>query len=342
MEHWDSSYIYKIILNQCQSATEIDPQTLIQQARTLYCLKDESVEDMRTALRRLPQLRKAEFTVLATQTHFSHLELEKLQDEFTFLRFQKKMCGRSKLRGLRQEELESILAREFKTVNLLCCLLTNRMVVDAEGHRPREPSRSEHSDSTSAAAKSPLLRRHFRTKLLLLATSDSQLQCTDWLEYACGDSEIDQLMMWESIKRRLGGILRMKTRSVSFWSMTPIQPTLSRASSDSLLPRQQQQAVKRLSKANEKDAEESPEQQLTREDTNNFGIDAAPFLRKPGMTTADGLVRRRQVTLLSRKLSKKFKASWPPAEAESLVRNPFEEPSGTGAPYVFWCHCTVS
>jgi hypothetical protein len=124
MEQWDSSYIYKIILGQCQSATEIAPQTLIQQARTLYGLKDESVEDTRAALRRLPQLRKAEFTALAKQTHFSHLEMERLQDEFTFLRFQKKVCGRSKLRGLRQEELESVLSREFSTVSLSTPLLS--------------------------------------------------------------------------------------------------------------------------------------------------------------------------------------------------------------------------
>ncbi|RLN73060.1 hypothetical protein BBJ28_00012773 [Nothophytophthora sp. Chile5] len=119
MEQWDSSYIYKIILNQCQSATEIAPQTLLLQARTLYGLKGESIEDMRAALRRLPQLRKAEFAVLARQTRFSHLEMERLQDEFTFLRFQGKACGRSKLRGLQQEDLESIVAREFSTVRRL-------------------------------------------------------------------------------------------------------------------------------------------------------------------------------------------------------------------------------
>ncbi|KAE9040667.1 hypothetical protein PR002_g4838 [Phytophthora rubi] len=200
MEQWDSSYIYKIIMSQCQTATEIAPLELLQQARSLYGLKDESVEDMRTAIRRLPQLRKAEFAVLAKQTHFSHLEMERLQDEFTFLRFQRKMCGRSKLRGLRQEGLEGILSRELSTspvdiygriyhllkpdgygnisfsnliqflsvasrgtpeerarllfqipnhhdheylnqqgieklADLLCCLLTNRMVADAEGHR---------------------------------------------------------------------------------------------------------------------------------------------------------------------------------------------------------------
>ncbi|KAE9308275.1 hypothetical protein PF008_g21006 [Phytophthora fragariae] len=200
MEQWDSSYIYKIIMSQCQTATEIAPLELLQQARSLYGLKDESVEDMRTAIRRLPQLCKAEFAVLAKQTHFSHLEMERLQDEFTFLRFQRKMCGRSKLRGLRQEGLEGILSRELSTwpvdiygriyhllkpdgygnisfsnliqflsvasrgtpeerarllfqipnhhdheylnqqgieklADLLCCLLTNRMVADAEGHR---------------------------------------------------------------------------------------------------------------------------------------------------------------------------------------------------------------
>ncbi|KAG7398202.1 TBC1 domain member [Phytophthora boehmeriae] len=115
MEQWDSSYIYKIILGQCQNTTEIAPRMLLQQARSLYGLKDESVEDVRAALRRLPLLRKAEFAVLAKQTHFSRKEMERLHDEFTFLRFEGKTCGRSKLRGIRQEELESILVREFST-----------------------------------------------------------------------------------------------------------------------------------------------------------------------------------------------------------------------------------
>ncbi|KAG7391410.1 TBC1 domain member [Phytophthora pseudosyringae] len=413
MEQWDSSYIYKIILDQCQSATEIAPQTLLQQARTLYGLKDESVEDMRAALRRLPQLRKAEFTVLAKQTHFSHLEMERLQDEFTFLRFQRKICGRSKLRGLRLEELEGILAREFNTwpvdiygriyrllnpdgygnisyykliqflsvasrgaleekarllfqipneqgreylnhrgieqlADLLCCLLTNRMVTDAEGHRIHEPRRREHGDSATDAAKSPLLRRHFRTKVLSLATSDSQLQYAQWLEFALADSEIAQLMGWETIRRRSGGTIRLKTRSVSFWNMTPIQPALNRASSDSLLHQQQQHTSKRLSKSGGRDTEGNPEDTSIRMQngvTNNFGVDAAPFLRKPGVTAMEGVAGSRQVTLLSSKMNKKFKACWSPAEVDSLARNPFEEPSGagnSGAPYVLWCQCSIS
>ncbi|KAG2765761.1 hypothetical protein PC129_g3938 [Phytophthora cactorum] len=407
MEQWDSSYIYKIILNQCQSATEIAPQTLLQQARTLYGLKDESVEDMRAALRRLPQLRKAEFTVLTKQTHFSRLELERLQDEFTFLRYQRKSCGRSKLRGLRQEELESILAREFKTwpmdingrifsllrpdgygnisyynliqflsiasrgapeekarllfqipnqqsreylnqqgieqlADLLCCLLANRMVADAEGHQSR---RREHGDSVSDAAKSPLLRRHFQAKLLSLATLDGRLQYAKWLEFALVDIEIAQLMEWETISRRSGGVLRLKTRSASFWGMTPIQPALNRASSDSTLQQQQQRSSKRLSKPSERDAEYSPGQTSGIGERNNFGVDAAPFLKKPDLAAGEDLGGRQQVTLLSRKMSKKFKACWPSDEAEPLIRNPFKEPSveaSSGAPYLFWCQCTIT
>ncbi|KAL3658158.1 hypothetical protein V7S43_016789 [Phytophthora oleae] len=405
MDQWDSSYIYKIILGQCQNAAEVAPQTLLQQARSLYGLRDESVEDMRAAIRRLPQLRKAEFTVLAKQTHFSHLEMERLQDEFTFLRFQRKLCGRSKLRGLKQEELESIILREFNTwpgdiyeriyhlvepdgygnvsfynliqflsiasrgapeekarllfqiadqlnhdhlnlrgieqlADLLCCLLTNRMVADAEGHRVHESRR----DSTTEAAKSPLLRRHFRTKLLTLATSDGQLQYSQWLEFALTDIEISQLMVWETTKRRLGGMVRLKNRSLSFWSMTPIRPALSRASSDSILHHQEQHS---LNKRSTRGPEESPElTSMQNGGANDFGVDSAPFLRKPGLTAVEeGFAGRRQVTLLSRKMNKKFKACWPPVEADSLVRNPFEEPFGersSGAPYVFWCQCAIS
>ncbi|KAG6602978.1 uncharacterized protein IUM83_06848 [Phytophthora cinnamomi] len=247
MEQWDSSYIYKIIMSQCQTATEIAPQALLQQARNLYGLKDESVEDMRAALRRLPQLRKAEFTVLAKQTHFSHLEMERLQDEFTFLRFQRKLCSRSKLRGLRQEELEGILSREFSTwpvdiygriyhllkpdgygnisfssliqflsvasrgaaeqkarllfqipnhhgheylnqqgieqlADLLCCLLTNRMVADAEGRRVHEPRRREHATTTEKI--DPDLMSSEKQKLLKMKASASLvLQSPFWTSY---------------------------------------------------------------------------------------------------------------------------------------------------------------
>ncbi|KAF4034943.1 Rab-GTPase-TBC domain [Phytophthora infestans] len=405
MEQWDSSYIYKIILGQCQNATEIAPQTLLQQAQTLYGFKDESVEDMRAAIRRLPQLRKAELTVLAKQTHFSRLEMERLQDEFTFLRYQRKTCGRSKLRGLRQKELESILAREFNTwpmdiygriysllrpdgygnisyynlikflsvasrggaeekahllfqisnqqsreylnqqdieklTDLLCCLLTNRMVADAE-----EPQRRDHVDSVSDAAKSPLLRMHFRTKLQSLATSDGRLQYTKWLEFALADSEMAQLMEWEMINRRSGGTLRLKTRSVSFWGVTPVQPALSRASSDSTLQLQQQHSSKRLLNSTEGESERNTEHTSGIRESNNFGVESAPFLKKSALVTEQGLVGRRHVTLLSRKMSKKFKACWPPDEADPLVRNPFKEPpeaASSGGPYVFWCQCTVS
>ncbi|CAH0473223.1 unnamed protein product [Peronospora belbahrii] len=387
MEQWDSSYIYKIVLGQCQNATEISLQTLFQQGRTLYGLKDESVENMRAALRLLPLLRKAELTVLAKQTHFNQLEMTRLQDEFTFLRFQRKAHCRSKLRGLRQDEIEHILAREFNTwpdeihdpiyrflkpdgygnvsyysliqflsvasrgtpeekahlffqilnprcrkyldrkgiqqlADVLCCLLTNRMVEEADGRQLHVLRRNEHGDSISGAAKSPLLRRHFRKKLLSLATSDGQLQFTQWLKYALADSEIAQLIACENTQRHSS---RIKSHSLIFLDMTPIQPTLGRASSESFLHHP----------SHPSNTAETSEHCLP--DVTKYGVNAAPFLK---IHRENESAERRQVTLLSSNMTKKFETSWPPAEAE--VRCFFGEPFETGSPYVFWCQCTIS
>ncbi|RQM09946.1 hypothetical protein DD237_002789 [Peronospora effusa] len=397
-EQWDSSYIYKIILDQCRNAAELSPQTLLQQAHTLYGVKADYVEDMRAALRRLPLLRKAEFIVLAKQTHFDQLEMERLQDEFAFLRYQRKTHCRSKLRGLRQDDIESILAREFNTwpvkihepiyrylkpdgygnvsyysliqflsvasrgtpeekadllfqipnqqcrehldqqgiqqlADLLCCLLANRMVADAGGNQVHELRQREHGGFISSAANSPLLRRHFRKKLLSLATSDGQLQLAQWLEYALGDSEIAQLIACDDTKCHSG---RMKSRSLSLRNMTMIQPTLTRALSDSLLHHTQHPSQHTLSKASARQTREHAP------DANSYGVNAAPFLKASGLTE-NACTGKRQITLLSNKMQKKFKASWPSAEDE--VRNLFGESSKatyTGSPYVFWCQCTVS
>ncbi|CAI5736969.1 unnamed protein product [Peronospora destructor] len=398
MEQWDSGYIYKIILDQCRNAAEISSQTLLQQARTLYGLTGESVEDMRAALRQSPLLRKAEFRVLAKQTHFDQLEMERLQDEFAFLRYQRKTHCRSKLRGLRQDDIESILAREFNTwpvkihepiyhflkpdgygnisyfsliqflsvasrgtpeekadllfqipnqqcrehldqqgiqqlADLLCCLLANRMVADAGGSQVHELRRKEHGGFIYSAAKSPLLRRHFRKKLLSLATSDGQLQLTQWLEYALGDSEIAQLIACDDTQCHSG---KMKSRSLSFRSMTTIQPTLGPASSVSLLHHTQHSPQHTLSNASKRHTDEALEHV---HDANNYGVNVAPFLKASGLTE-NAFMGRRQITLLSNKMKQKFKA---PVEEEA--RTSFGESSKatyTGPPYVLWCQCTIS
>ncbi|KAI9917055.1 hypothetical protein PsorP6_017200 [Peronosclerospora sorghi] len=371
-EQWDSSYIYKIILNQCQNTTTISPQHLLQEACALYGLRDEFVEDVRAGLRRLPQLRNAEIAVLVKQTHFSQLELERLQDEFTFLRFHRKGCSRSKLRGLRQEDIEKIVAREYTTflsvasrgtqedkahllfqlvnqqhrnyldqqgieqlagcsvakstwdcilearidsasdarLDLLSSLLANRMLADAGGSQVFKVWRNERLDFISGVAQCPLLQQQFRTKLQSIATSDGLLQSTRWIGYALMDSEIGHLMVWETNGRRSSGN-RIKPRSLSFWSMAPIQPTLGRALSDSLL--------------------------LHAPDTNDFRPNAASCLEKCG----SGKDRQaKQLTLLSRKMSKKLKACWPPSTTDKLARNPFEEPSKV-ALYMVWCQCSI-
>lgn len=401
-EQWDSSYVYKIILDQCQCATEIAPQELIHQARTLYGLKDESVEDLRAALRRLPQLRNAEFAILAKQTHFNYSEMERLQDEFTFLRYQRKMCGRSHVRGLKQEELENIFLREYNTwpndiygriyrfirpdgygnisyfslvqllsiasrgtleekahllfqvstqqrrayldhqdiaylADLLCCLLTNQIV---ESSKKCHTHGYGHLESVFDAAKSPLLQRHFRDKLLSLATSDGQLQHAKWIKLAYEDSEIAQLMAWDTIRHQSNNFLCSKTRSWSFRKTIPIQPALKRASSDSMLHH-----PKRLSENdNEIDTDKCASVQMSNVGINYFEVDAVPFFKKTYIAAKE---RQLHITLLSEKMSRKFRACWPPTEARPLVRNPFNEPSGqicsrVGSLYTFWCQCTIN
>lgn len=82
----------------------------------MHGLNEDSVEDMRSTLRLDPQLQRPELVELARSTQFSPLELTRLHEEFTFLRFHTKAYGRAKLRGVRQEHVESVLAREFSTV----------------------------------------------------------------------------------------------------------------------------------------------------------------------------------------------------------------------------------
>lgn len=115
-EDWDSSYLYKIILDESHVASELDPQELLRQGQSMYGLNDEAIEDMRSTLRLDPQLRRPEFAELARATKFSVAELEQLHEEFTFVRFHTKAYERVKLRGVRQEYFESLVSREFSTV----------------------------------------------------------------------------------------------------------------------------------------------------------------------------------------------------------------------------------
>ncbi|TDH72162.1 hypothetical protein CCR75_001003 [Bremia lactucae] len=341
-DQWDSSYIYKIILNQCQNATNIAPQTLLQQARTLYGLRDESIEDMRATIRRLPQLRKAEVAALAKETHFNRLEMERLQDEFTFLRFQKKTCCRSKLRGLRQEDLEVILSRELYTFLSIAsrgtleekaCLLfqvpnhryqeylNKQGITRLAGHRLYESRGNARSELVCDAAKSPLLRKHFQAILLSQTTPHGHLEYTAWLEFALGDSEIAQLMEWNI--NRSGRDVCTKTRSFGFWRGTSIQPALLRTTSDSILAQQQRIALRRQLRVHIDDLDE----RIYKEDDQ--------VARK----------ERQRVSLLSKEMTKKFEACWSPAEVETLSRNPFHEPNRVvraESLYMLWCQCSIS
>ncbi|KAL7682874.1 putative Rab-GTPase-TBC domain, EF-hand domain pair, Rab-GTPase-TBC domain superfamily [Plasmopara halstedii] len=405
---WDSSYIYKIILDQCQCATEIAPRALLYQARTTYGLKDESVEDMRAALRRLPPLREAEFAVLAKFTHFDYLEMKRLHDEFTFLRFQKKKSGRSKLRGLRHEQLENIFSRIFKTLpvdiygqiyrllrpdgygnvsyyslvqflsvvtlgapeekahllfqianhqscdflnqqdiaylaDLMCCLLLNQIVASGKEVRIHEYGFGE---SIFDAAKSPLLRRHFRNKLMSLVSSDGPLQYSKWLELAFGDSEIAQLMAWYTIPHQPNDFLGVKSRSWNFSTLKSLEPVLRRVLSDSIIHQPQQQ---RLSKGDERGTTIHDHSSFISRNKgiNSFGLETAPFLKKTDIPARE---RRPHVTLLSKKMHKKFQkfqSCWPHFESGRFVRNPINEStrqvcSNVGSFYNIWCQCTLS
>ncbi|KAF1318169.1 hypothetical protein FI667_g14176, partial [Globisporangium splendens] len=114
-EHWDSSYLYKIILQESQAIKSINPHEVLRDGHTTYGLNDEAIEDMRSTLRLDPDIRRPELSDLVRQTRFTLLELEQLHEEFTFLRFHTKAYERVKLRGLRQEFVESLVSREFTT-----------------------------------------------------------------------------------------------------------------------------------------------------------------------------------------------------------------------------------
>uniref|UniRef100_K3X5Q8 Rab-GAP TBC domain-containing protein n=1 Tax=Globisporangium ultimum (strain ATCC 200006 / CBS 805.95 / DAOM BR144) TaxID=431595 RepID=K3X5Q8_GLOUD len=114
-EDWDSSYLYKIILQESQAIRSINPHEVLRNGHTMYGLNDEAIEDMRSTLRLDPAIRRPELSDLVRLTRFTLLELEQLHEEFAFLRFHTKAYERIKLRGLRQEFVESLVSREFTT-----------------------------------------------------------------------------------------------------------------------------------------------------------------------------------------------------------------------------------
>lgn len=128
--------MYQVILKSSQNAeADVDPHGILWLGHSMYGLNDESIEDMRSTLRLDPLLQRHEFAELARTTAFNVGELERLHEEFTFVRFHTKAYERVKLRGVRQEYFESLIAREFSTVGgvidrcavgvgeLLCCVL---------------------------------------------------------------------------------------------------------------------------------------------------------------------------------------------------------------------------
>lgn len=125
--------MYQIILKSSLSAPlELDPHEVLRHGQATYGLNDEAIEDMRSTLRLDPQLQRLELAELARQTAFSLSELAQLHEEFTFVRFHTKAYERVKLRGVRHEYIESLVAREFTTVRL--CALMDRVLHCVHSH----------------------------------------------------------------------------------------------------------------------------------------------------------------------------------------------------------------
>jgi hypothetical protein len=93
-----------------------------EQARAVYNLSDEGVEDWRANLRGQSPFLASETRALLNTVHFQPTEIARLHGEFMFARAYHKSCERLRLRGLREEFVDGLLAREFPMVRKCCCL----------------------------------------------------------------------------------------------------------------------------------------------------------------------------------------------------------------------------
>ncbi|DBA00305.1 TPA: hypothetical protein N0F65_001500 [Lagenidium giganteum] len=123
-DEFNSSLVYKLVQTKARGIAHVDARRILANAQTLYGINEEALEDMRSNVRREPRLRHAELVVLGRHTHFSMVELARFHDEFLFLRYFSKTCDRNKLRGLRLEHFEGVIARHFP-----CSLMQVRMLL---------------------------------------------------------------------------------------------------------------------------------------------------------------------------------------------------------------------
>ncbi|TMW63895.1 hypothetical protein Poli38472_014805 [Pythium oligandrum] len=116
-EPWDSSFLYKELLESCRALPDADFRALFDQASAVYNLSDEGVEDMRAAIRADSHFRAQEARVLMKTVHFDSTQLLRLHDEFLFARMYAKVCDRRRLRGVRRDFIDLLLSREFPMLN---------------------------------------------------------------------------------------------------------------------------------------------------------------------------------------------------------------------------------
>ncbi|TYZ65285.1 hypothetical protein PybrP1_013192 [[Pythium] brassicae (nom. inval.)] len=363
---WDASRLYQIVLESSQDATAaLDPHALLLRGQSTLGLSEAAVEDMRITLRLDPQLQRLELAELVRSTQFSAAELTRLHEEFTFLRFHAKALERAKLRGVRQELFESVLAREFSTwpVDIGARLFqvmkpdgygnasfsslaqmcgsggfwtvtgstSSQAVADTSPH----PLCGAERDAflRNNPAQSPLLRVQFRRKLEALAAERGTLDWDRWFEAARTDREILSLMDWDVFDRR--------NSAADTLSSHPHPPhphhrkqQHSGASTTTLLS----------------PIEGGHYTKATRPPTLSNGSLSPETASTPSTLSAvERAETWRSVSLLSKPMAQKFKVSRALIAGDgALRRSPFEAqfPAGHAATssqtQMHWCQCAIS
>lgn len=210
--------------------------------------------------------------------------------------------------------------------DLACCLLINKTVNDTQASLG-DPLEQEPPPDPTLGHHSSLMREHFRRKLIPLVREDTgYLVWDDWLAFIeSGDPEVDMVMAWtrsHGIANGLRRKMRRKKSQTRLHQSNPTSPELQK-------PQSVSSEVSPVSTS----GKTTPSSSSSRRKANN---------RKALSPSKSS--DRRPISLLSKQLRKKFKASQSVLDNEAFSRNPFESSLGGGnVPNgVFWCECVIS
>lgn len=212
-------------------------------------------------------------------------------------------------------------------VDLACCLLVSKTVNDTQASLG-DPLEQEPPPDPTLGQHSSLMREHFRRKFIPLFREDTgQLAWDDWLAFMeSGDPEVELVVEWTRSHGIASGFRRKMRRKKSQTRLLQSNPT----SPEHL---QKPQSVSNGVSPVSTSGKTTPLSSSSRRKANGRN---ALSPSKPS--------DRRPVSLLSKQLRKKFKASQSILDSDSFSRNPFESSLGGGSVPngVFWCECVIS